>query len=64
MLMITALACVSALCQVSVAGFAVWQARRAARFERALRLMQVGPRHDRRTVVAPQYHAPVQKNVR
>lgn len=55
-----ALATVAAVCQVTTAGFAIWSTSRARKFERALRLMQTGPRLgvDARTRVAPVYHAP------
>jgi hypothetical protein len=52
---------VSAVCQVSVAGFAIWSERRARRFERAWRLMCAGPRPEAKTVLAPALHAPRSK---
>lgn len=58
------LAFVAAACQVTCAGHAIWATRRAARFERALRLMQTGPRAEAKTVVAPLYHAPDRRTPR
>lgn len=48
----------SALCQVSVAGYAIYCRRQWFRFERAFRLMTAGPRAEAKTVAMPMVQAP------
>lgn len=52
------LAAVSALCQVSVAGYAIYCRRKWFRFERAFQLMTAGPRADAKTIAMPMVQAP------
>lgn len=48
----------SALCQVSVAGYAIYCRRKWLKFERAFQLMTAGPRADAKTVAMPMVQAP------